>query len=140
MYNTLPSRFDFSQYSVGRFGHSIRVFLEDGTLKVERRYPGDIEPSLHIVQVTGEEWVSFINALDLHDVWKWKASYTDRLTFDGTAWRLCIQVGDRDLTSSGHNDYPGQPDKFRGPLPINWPLYTGFCKAVEQLIKEKLFP
>ena len=67
--------------------------------------PYKISPELPFTP-TAEQWRNFWRTLERIGVWTWGPDYYQPV-LDGTSWELKLRRGDRSLSSSGSNAYPG---------------------------------
>ena len=116
----IPTKF---VYEEGGFGASSKLELISGTFYETPRFENVArrrrEPSL-------EKWISFRYLLDHLNAWKWKPSYSNQGTLDGTQWSLEIEYGDAKISCSGSNSYPAFLDadyQENGNESLDWRLF-----------------
>jgi len=71
--------------------------------------------------------------MDEVKVWEWKERYENPDVFDGLAWSLQIERGNRRASSRGRNGYPGFVRKGETELEPSLP-FKEYQRAVETLI------
>ena len=64
-------------------------------------------------------WGAFWQEMDEVRLWQWNATYRpapNSVVYDGLRWNVEIIHGERQITSEGHNAYPGNSENTpRGP-------------------------
>ncbi|MBX3081392.1 MAG: HEAT repeat domain-containing protein [Anaerolineae bacterium] len=71
-----------------------------------------VPPEEKVFQPSAYQWRSFWKLMDSLRAWKWQMLYR-KFVFDGHHWSLDIEHGDKQLSSSGENDYPPGWELFR---------------------------
>ena len=120
----------FEAYIGGWSGPSYQICLVDGKLQYVTK-DGAAEDD--VIAPQPEDWQKFWTTLDRIHAWDWKRHYDDPFTFDGTQWEITIQVGTRQLESSGSNAFPPLCSSDASPE------FRTFCKAVSKLVAGKPF-
>ena len=105
-----PERFAFSVS--GWMGTVTTVDWDGRRLRRERRDWGT-EPgsgTLTVAMPAGAEWDGFRRVAERLGVWRWREDYTRHDVYDGTHWRLELEVDGRAVRSGGGNGYPPDGD------------------------------
>jgi len=91
-----------------------------------------------VLEPTGRQWAAFRNALDEIGVWQWQKRYENPGVCDGTQWTFEVAYGNRYLTASGDNNYPG-PEGEPNNHPEMTPQFRRLLSAVRALIGGREF-
>ena len=87
---------------------------------------------------TREAWDKFWRTMDDVDVWEWQENYNNPNVFDGLAWSLKIERGQRKARSGGRNGYPGFVNKEKMEPEPSLP-FKEYQRAVEELIRRPIW-
>ena len=129
---TAPKKFSAS--IGGYMGPSYNVELTDDALVYKRMSMGYTEEEVAHIEPTDAEWTTFMAAIDELHIWDWKESYPSPPGMrDGTNWSLKLEVGERQLKSSGTNNYPAAESK------ADEDLFDLFTNALQQLLGGRKF-
>lgn len=121
------------EISIGGFlGKSYSLTCREGKILYEACGQGYQRESQTEIVPSPLQWGSFWKSCHQAGLWKWRENYTNREVVDGTHWAVRIHREDRQIISSGGNDYPGtERYPYADPYP---PPFQNFLKAISKLI------
>ena len=131
----LPSQPEQFKASIGGyFGVSYHVELQGDSILYSSSASGRTgslfeEPQAlalpDVITPTAEQWQTFLKTLDRVEAWDWQERYVNPDIMDGTQWSVDLIWGDRQVKSSGSNDFPAE--------------FKAFCKAITALLDGREF-
>jgi hypothetical protein len=104
-----PDVFEFSVLGLPYFNETSLLWHGDALVYYRGSEEREFYPS-------EGDWVLFWSTLDRIGAWDRQGEYVNASVLDGEHWSLKIIYGDKEISSSGSNSYPGGFDEFRGSL------------------------
>ena len=114
----------------GHFGTYYQIALNKGQLSYTQACDDYEQAPAQIIVPDSKQWRSFWKRVDAIGVWNWESRYENPSVMDGTSWHVEIAHNDKNVSSSGSNDYPN------GDATI---AFEPFLKAVRELIGDRPF-
>ena len=122
----LPQRFDV--FIGGYMGTSYHVEMQDKCLIYQMFDIGyELKENQKIIPTT-QQWAKFWNRINNLKIWDWETNYPNPGICDGTQWKINILYNEKQLETSGDNNYPNSPDGLPGKE------FVSFLEALRTLL------
>lgn len=119
------------EFGLGSYGSESFELAWNGEAVEYRRFgPGFVLRDTRIVKPSAEDWRRFREWLDRDDVWQWPDSFPGPPApgGKGNSWTVHIELGGKELVSSGAGAYPGGHGSDRSPA------FERFIAALRRLL------